>query len=620
MTTLEELGLLKMDFLGLRNLTILDDTVKLVAQKRPGFTLAEIPDNDPEVFKMLSDGRTSGVFQMESAGMTGVCVGLKPHNIEDITAIIALYRPGPMDSIPRFIACKHNPDKVKYKHPALEPILSVTYGCIVYQEQVIEIFRRLAGYTMGQADMVRRAISKKKKAQIEKERHTFVHGDPDRGIAGCTANGIPQQIAEDIYDEIEAFAQYAFNKAHAVSYAIVAYQTAWFKCHYTKEYMAALLTSVLDSSEKVAEYIAECKDCGISLLPPDINESGADFTVSGDHIRFGLVAVKGVGRGFVNAVLAEREKGGNFTGFPDFCQRMFSADLNKRVLENLIKCGAFDSMGVYRSQLLDAYESLVDSIAQNKRKNLEGQFDLFGGGGDEPQSAPELHLKNIPEFSRRELMTMEKDTTGLYLSGHPMDEYRELVKQYKVSGIGAILSDFDQEGGPTTFRDEQRVKIAGVVAAARTKTTRNNTLMAYVTVEDDTGSIEMLVFSRVLGECGAYLKENMPVLAEGKISVRDEKAPQLMCDRVTPLEQVKDGARFGAGTGGEPRCLYIRIPGLSDPRWEKIKLILKMFPGTQQLKVRCVDTGKLLGTPCLIHDALVEELQELLGGENVAVR
>ena len=547
--------------------------------------------------------------------------GLKPHNLADITAIIALYRPGPMTSISRFIACKHNPDKVKYKHPSLEPILSVTYGCIVYQEQVIEIFRRLAGYTMGQADMVRRAISKKKRAQIEKERYTFVHGDPDRGIAGCVANGIPQQTAEDIYDEIEAFAEYAFNKAHAVSYAIVAYHTAWFKLHYTKEYMAALLTSVLDSSEKVAEYIAECKDCGIQLLPPDINESGADFTVSGDNIRFGLVAVKGVGRGFINEVLAEREKGGPFTDFPDFCQRMFSADLNKRVLENLIKCGAFDSMGVYRSRLLDAYESLIDTIAQNKRKNLDGQFDLFGGGGGESQSAPELHLKNIPEFSRRELMTMEKETTGLYLSGHPMDEYRELVRQCRAASIGAILTDFEQDGGPTTFRDEQRVKIAGVISAARTKTTRNNTLMAYVTVEDDTGSMEMLVFSRVLGECGPYLKENMPVLAEGRISVRDEKAPQLMCDRVTPLEQVKDGARL-EGSGGEVRArrLYIRIPSQSDPRWKKIRLILTMFPGTEQMKVRCADTGKLLGTPCLVHDALIQELEELLGKDNVVVR
>ena len=433
------------------------------------------------------------------------------------------------------------------------------------------------------------------------------------------ANGIPQQTAEDIYDEIEAFAQYAFNKAHAVSYAIVAYHTAWFKCHYTKEYMAALLTSVLDSSEKVAEYIAECKDCGIPLLPPDINESGADFTVSGDHIRFGLVAVKGVGRGFINDVLTERKKGA-FTSFPDFCQRMFDSDLNKRVLESLIKCGAFDSMRIFRSQLLDAYESLVDSIAQNKRKNLEGQFDLFGGGGDEPQSAPQLNLKNIPEFSRRELMTMEKETTGLYLSGHPMDEYRDLVKKRKAASIGAILSDFAQEGGPTTFRDEQRVTIAGVVSASRTRTTRNNTLMAYVTLEDDTGSMEMLVFARALGECGPYLKENVPLLAEGRISVRDEKAPQLMCDRVQPLDHLRDGYEEPDQPTLKIKKLYIRIPSLEDSRWRRIKLVLTMFPGTEQLVIRCADTGKLLSTPCVIHPALVEELKELLGGENVVVK
>ena len=619
MTTLEELGLLKMDFLGLRNLTILDDTVKLVQKSRPGFTLADVPDDDPEVFQMLSDGKTSGVFQMESAGMTGVCVGLKPQNIEDITAIIALYRPGPMDSIPRFIACKHNPDKVRYKHPLLEPILSVTYGCIVYQEQVIEIFRKLAGYTMGQADMVRRAISKKKKAQIEKERQSFIYGDPERGIAGCVPNGIPEQTAQDIYDEIEDFAQYAFNKAHAVAYAIVANQTAWFKCHYTREYMAALLTSVLDSSEKVAEYIAECKDCGIALLPPDINESEADFTVSGDNIRFGLVAVKGVGRGFINEVLAERQRGGPFTSFPDFCQRMSDADCNKRVLESLIKCGAFDSMGLYRSQLIRAYEPLVDAIAQNKRKNLEGQFDLFGGGGGGEQKPPELRVEPIEEFTRQELMAMEKETTGLYLTGHPMDEYRALARQCKAAPIGAILADFAQEGGPTTYRDEQRVTLAGVVASARTKTTRSNTLMAYVVLEDDTGSMEMLVFARVLGEAGPYLKEGVPVLAEGRLSVRDEKAPQLMCDRVRPLEHVK-GSQPPAEEGGKGRRLYIRIPSLEDPRWEKIRLVLTMFPGTEQMKVRCADTGKLLGTPCLVHDALIRELQELLGAENVVVK
>ena len=621
MTTLEELGLLKMDFLGLRNLTILDDTVKLVAAKQPGFTLADIPDSDPEVFRMLSDGRTSGVFQMESAGMTGVCVGLKPQNIEDITAIIALYRPGPMDSIPRFIACKHNPDKVKYKTPLLEPILSVTYGCIVYQEQVIEIFRKLAGYTLGQADMVRRAISKKKRAQIEQERKSFVYGDSDRGITGCVNRGVPEQTAQDIYDEIEAFAEYAFNKAHAVSYAIVAYQTAWFKYHYTKEYMAALLTSVLDSSEKVAEYIAECKECGIPLLPPDINESGADFTVSGDHIRFGLVAVKGVGRGFINAVLAEREQAGAFSGFPDFCQRLFDADLNKRVLENLIKCGAFDSMGVYRSQLLDVCESVVDQIAQTRRKNLEGQFDLFGGGGDVTESAPAMHLKNLPEYSRSQLMRMEKETTGLYLTGHPMDEYRDLAKRFQAAPIGGVLSDFEQESGPSAYRDGQRLTLAGVVTASKTKTTRNNTLMAYVTLEDDTGSLEMLVFARVLAECGPYLKENMPILAEGRISVRDEKAPQLMCDRVRPLEQAGTAAPAASEEGGKAKKLYIRVPSMDDPRWKKIQLILTMFPGEELFKAKFEAENQWTSpTPVVVHPALVRELEELLGAENVVVK
>ena len=621
MTTLEELGLLKMDFLGLRNLTILDDTVKLVAAKQPGFTLADIPDSDPEVFRMLSDGRTSGVFQMESAGMTGVCVGLKPQNIEDITAIIALYRPGPMDSIPRFIACKHNPDKVKYKTPLLEPILSVTYGCIVYQEQVIEIFRKLAGYTLGQADMVRRAISKKKRAQIEQERKSFVYGDSDRGITGCVNRGVPEQTAQDIYDEIEAFAEYAFNKAHAVSYAIVAYQTAWFKYHYTKEYMAALLTSVLDSSEKVAEYIAECKECGIPLLPPDINESGADFTVSGDHIRFGLVAVKGVGRGFINAVLAEREQAGAFSGFPDFCQRLFDADLNKRVLENLIKCGAFDSMGVYRSQLLDVCESVVDQIAQTRRKNLEGQFDLFGGGGDVTESAPAMHLKNLPEYSRSQLMRMEKETTGLYLTGHPMDEYRDLAKRFQAAPIGGVLSDFEQESGPSAYRDGQRLTLAGVVTASKTKTTRNNTLMAYVTLEDDTGSLEMLVFARVLAECGPYLKENMPILAEGRISVRDEKAPQLMCDRVRPLEQAGTAAPAASEESGKAKKLYIRVPSMDDPRWKKIQLILTMVPGEELFKAKFEAENQWTSpTPVVVHPALVRELGELLGAENVVVK
>ncbi len=622
MTTLEELGLLKMDFLGLRNLTVLDDAVKLVRKRIPGFDLAAIPENDPKVFKMLSDGRTSGVFQMESAGMTGVCVGLKPKDIEDITAIIALYRPGPMDSIPRFISCKQNPGRIKYKHPLLEPILSVTYGCIVYQEQVIEIFRRLGGFSLGQADMVRRAISKKKKDQIERERHAFVYGDPDRGITGCAANGVSAEIGEAIYDEIYDFANYAFNKAHAVSYAIVAYQTAYFKCHFTREYMAALLTSVLDSSEKVAEYIGECRDCGIALLPPDINESGASFIVSGENLRFGLAAVKGVGWGFINAVLAEREKYGPFTSFPDFCQRMLSQDLNKRVLESLIKCGAFDHMGAHRSQLLQVYAQVVDSIAQMRRSVLEGQMDLFGGDGDKPTEPAPMVLPKIAEFSRKELMNMERETTGLYLTGHPMDEYREEARRWRAVPIGSILSDFAGEEGGDTYRDGQKVALAGVVAAYKTKTTKNNSLMAYVTLEDDTGSMELLVFSRVLGEGGSYIKENNPILVQGKISVRDEKPPQLMVDVVRPLGRSGGVPPPPPEEGGsEPKKLFVRLPSAQAPLWRRIQLILSMFPGQELFKAKLLDSQEW--TPpmtCQIHPLLLAELRELLGEENVALK
>ena len=614
MVTLEELGLLKMDFLGLRNLTILDDAVKMVRQQEPDFQLSDIPDDDPEVYKMLCEGRTSGVFQMESAGMTSVCVGLKPKSIEDITAIIALYRPGPMDSIPRFIACAQDPKLISYKHPSLEPILSVTYGCIVYQEQVIEIFRRLAGYSLGQADMVRRAMSKKKVKDIERERGAFLHGDPERNIKGCAANGIPEAVAQSIYDEIYDFASYAFNKAHAVSYAVVAYQTAWFKCRHTREYMAALLTSVLDSQDKVAEYIVECKDNGIALLPPDINESGPTFTVSGQNIRFGLAALKGVGRSFMNAVLSEREKGGPFTSFPDFCSRMYDHDLNKRVLDSLIRSGSFDSMGYRRSQLLKVYEQVVDSIARDRRKNLEGQFDLFGGGG-ETASVPEMVLPDIPEFSRGELMAMEKETTGLYLSGHPMDEYRERVRQMKAVPIGTVLAD-SQEEGEHRYGDGQRVTLAGVIASVKTKTTKSNSLMAYVVLEDATGSMELMAFSRTLSESGAYLKANLPVAVSGRISIRDEKAPQLMVDRVVPLN---GAVPVQSAEQEKKQTLWIKLENGGAPfRW--LQKLLDMFPGKETAIVYLADSKKKLQTGCVIHPALLDELNEVLGAANVVVK
>ncbi|QUO37918.1 DNA polymerase III subunit alpha [Dysosmobacter sp. Marseille-Q4140] len=625
MTTLEELGLLKMDFLGLRNLTVLDDAVKMVQERQPDFRLEDIPEDDAETFAMLSAGKTSGVFQVESAGMTGVCVGLKPRSIEDITAIIALYRPGPMDSIPRFIACSQDPSKIKYLHPSLEPILSVTYGCIVYQEQVIQIFQQLAGYSLGQADMVRRAMSKKKAKDIEREREAFLHGDPDRNITGCVAGGIPEATAQAIYQDIYDFANYAFNKAHAVSYAVVAYQTAWFKCHHTREYMAALLTSVLDNSDKVAGYINECRECGIALLPPDINRSADRFTVEEGGIRFGLVAIKNIGRGFILSVMEERKKA-PFRSLQDFCERMGGGDINKRAVENLIRSGAFDSTGARRSQLIQVYESIMDAVADSLRQNLEGQLDFFSMAMGQQDAAPvkEIPMPDIPEFTPQELMTMEKATTGLYLSGHPMDQYRQEVKALRAPTMASILEDFAQEGGPTRFADDQRITLCGVVTASKTKTTKNNSLMAYVTVEDDTASMELLCFARVLDACGAYLKENQAVVVKGRLSVRDEKAPQVMADSVYPLSTVKGGTPPPPAPKGEKllegQTLYLKFPSIDSPAVRHMKLVFNMFPGTTPVRMVMADTRKVYAASVLLHRALVEEARETLGADNVVVK
>ena len=622
MTTLEELGLLKMDFLGLRNLTVLDDAVKMVQTRQPDFTLDDIPEGDPETYKMLSDGKTNGVFQMESTGMTGVCVGLKPQSIEDITAIIALYRPGPMDSIPKFIACKHDPSKVSYIIPELEPILSITYGCIVYQEQVIQIFQQLAGYTLGQADMLRRAMSKKKAKDVAKEREAFLHGDPARGIRGCVANGIDPAAAEKIYDEIFAFANYAFNKAHAVSYAVVAYQTAYFKCHFPREYMAALLTSVLDNSDKVAGYIGECRDCGITLLPPDVNRSYDRFTVEPEGIRFGLVAIKNIGRGFILSVVKEREQGGLFKSFQDFCQRMYDCgDMNKRAVENLIRSGAFDSLGDRRSQLIAVYEMVLDTIGSTRRQNVEGQLDMFGmasvSGGE---GTDKIQLPDIPEYSATERMHMEKETTGLYLSGHPMTDRRPLARRLGAAAIHEILDDFAGEDGPVRFADGQNVTVAGIVTASKTRTTKNNTLMAYVMVEDETAAIELLCFSRTIDQCGSYMAVNTPVLVKGRLSVRDEKPPQIMCDSIYPLEQSVPTGETQRQQPEERAVIYLKVPSMDSREFRQISRVMTMFEGDTPLKVRVADTGKMLGTTCLNHPAFLQECREWLGDDNVVVR
>ncbi len=628
MTTLEELGLLKMDFLGLRNLTILDDATKMVQAKLPGFTAADIQENDPAVMNMLSEGKTSGVFQMESAGMTGVCVGLKPQNIEDITAIIALYRPGPMDSIPRFIACKHDPENITYKHPMLEPILKNTYGCIVYQEQVIQIFQELAGYSLGQADMVRRAMSKKKMKDIQRERTAFLTGDPERGIDGCVARGVPESVGQSIYDEIADFANYAFNKAHAVCYAIVAYQTAWFKYYHPKEYMAALLTSVLDSSEKVAEYISECRSMGIALLPPDVNQSETDFTVVEEGIRFGLAALKGVGRSFTQGLLEQRRANGTFRDFFDFCERMFDHDLNRRVLESLIKSGAFDTMGNRRSQLFHSFGQVLDNIAASRKRNVEGQLDLFGFGTQEENpvlgGGVRMVLPEMEEFTPEELMRMEKETTGLYLTGHPMDQYRDLARRAGAVTIGGLKADFAREDGPQEFQDNQRLTVAGVITSYKTRTTKNNTLMAYIDLEDDTGGMELLCFSRVLDESMPLIRENNAVLVTGRVSVRDEKEPQIMVDAIRPLtdsEFARDAQKGRGETAvAQDQKLWLRIPTREDPRMDKIKLVLSFFPGKQQIILYFQDCKRKVGTWGQIHPALVADLKERLGDENVVVK
>ena len=567
---------------------------------------------------MLSAGRTSGVFQLESTGMTGVCTGLKPKGIEDITAIISLYRPGPMDSIPRFIECSAHPEKISYKHELLRPILSVTYGCIVYQEQVIEIFRQLAGFSLGQADMIRRAMSKKKHKVIDAERMAFVHGDPERNIPGALAKGVSEDVANSIYDEILDFASYAFNKAHAVSYAIVAYRTAYMKCHYPREYMAALLSSILDNSQKVAEYIAECRELGIKLLPPDVNESDADFTVSGENIRFGLVAIKSVGRASIENLVAERRENGPFKSFEDFCRRISGKDLNRRAVENLIRAGAFDSMGYKRRALLDIAGAVLDSISQSLRDNIAGQIGLFGDAELDGNAPAAIPIPQVEEFSPMELMAMEKETTGLYLSGHPMDGYRDAVRRIGAVPLGAVMADFAAEGGPVRFADNQNITVAGVVAAAKTRTTRSNTLMSYIQLEDDTGSMELMAFQKALDKGGIYVKENAAIIVKGRISARDEKEPQLMVDSIRPISDV-DALGANVPPPAEKK-LWVRLKSQNDPELKRIQLLLTMFPGSQQMILYCQAENKRIGAKCLIHEGLVAELKERLGDANVVVK
>ena len=658
MITLEELGLLKMDFLGLRNLTILDDAVKMVRRRGIDLDMDELDYNDPGVYEMLGKGHTDGVFQLESAGMTSVVVGMHPGSVEDITAIVALYRPGPMASIGTYIERKTDPRTIRYKHPLLEPILSVTYGCVVYQEQVMEIFRVLAGYSLGKADMVRRAMSKKKMDALMKERENFLHGNPAEGIVGCVANGVPEKVANEIFDELLDFANYAFNKAHAVCYAVLAYQTAYMKYHYPKEYMAALLTSVQGLSSKVSEYIASARDLGITVLPPDVNESMADFSVTDSGIRFGMAAIKHVGRGFIEHMTQEREMNGRFLNFSDFCERMASAaDLNKRALENMIRAGAFDSMGYKRSQLIQVHVRVLDSAAGAAKKNLVGQMDLFSGLSDADSN--DLELPDIEEYTARELLSMEKETTGLYLSGHPMDGLQPLADKVRAVPIGRLLESASSEEPDPELQDNRYITVAGVITATKTKTTKNNTTMAYATLEDRTGSLELLVFASAIDQGGGYLTEDSAVIIHGRISSREDEEPKVVVSDIYPLTQeyVDQYAEIRRKSRGDRRerngryerrdipaptaeelygtppqdevpvaqavtegTLYLRLDSEMEEYWDQLKCILRNYPGNYNIKVHFSARKQTMAANNLWvrpDSDLQEQLCNLLGEENV---
>ncbi len=547
MTTLEELGMLKMDFLGLRTLTVIRDAVRMVqGNHNISLDMDHVDMNDPQVYQMIGRGETSGIFQLESAGMTQFMTELKPTSIEDIIAGISLYRPGPMDQIPRYIRNKNNSGNIPYAHPLLKPILNVTYGCMVYQEQVMQIVRDMAGYSWGRSDLVRRAMSKKKKEVMEEERQKFVYGQADADgkviIQGAIRNGVDEKTANTIFDEMMDFASYAFNKSHAAAYAVVGYQTAWLKYYYPVEFMAAMLNSFLGSPGKISQYVLECKRHGIPVLPPDVNESGEGFTVSNGKIRFGLAAVKNVGSHVVKQMIAERRKSGLYKSFPELIERMEGKDLNKRCVESLIKSGAFDSLKVYRSRLINTYEKIMDNVSQLKKMRMEGQLSFFEAEGS---NCVEICWPELEEYDYRLLLAMEKDMLGLYLSGHPLSEFEQDIKagvtHYSTS---FIVEEKEEDAVESQVTDGAFARVAGIIVDMKTITTRSNQLMAFVTLEDLAGQMEVIVFPNTLEKYADLLKPELPLWVEGKISVREDEAPKILVDFVKPLVK---GDRLPAG-------------------------------------------------------------------------
>ena len=608
MTTLEELGLLKMDFLGLRNLTVIHDAEEMIRRTVPGFDMESIPMDDAATFKMLGEGHAFGVFQFESAGMRNVITQLGPESIEDLIAVISLYRPGPMESIPRYIRNRHNPRLVTYKTPELRPILEVTYGCIVYQEQVMQICRQLAGYSYGRADLVRRAMAKKKHDVMEKERESF--------LDGAEQNGIDRKIANEIFDEMSSFASYAFNKSHAAAYAVLAYRTAYLKCHYPREYMAALLTSVLDNTAKLTEYIGECRRLGIEVLPPSVFESQAGFSVSGTKIRFGLAAVKNIGDAVIRHLIQERERR-PFSDLVDFCTRMRQGELNKRVMEGLIKSGALDEFGFHRRQLLLGYEALLESVNRENRQNLSGQINLFDLS-EEPVSVGKI-LPEVDEFDLFQILQQEKESTGVYLTGHPLSRYQNFIKRRKLPEI-SFFSDEEEH-----HLDNQGVTLVALVAAKKLKITKQNETMAFITLEDMTGSMEMLVFPKVLALYSSLLRGGEAVVVTGRLSTREDEEPKIICEKVTrPEELFSPEEAAGRSASGKRTGLFLLCPGMEEPATVKARELLAAFPGKTPVYFRFRDSGKMLLAPkelwADVSEPVLRKLRSVLGEDCVVYR
>jgi len=645
MGLLEELGLLKMDFLGLRTLTVIRDAVEL-ARKNHGIEIEieKINMEDKNVYNMIGEGKTSGVFQLESAGMTQFMKDLKPQSLEDVIAGISLYRPGPMDSIPKYIRNKNNPKLVEYEHPLLEKILDVTYGCMVYQEQVMQIVRDLAGYSYGRSDLVRRAMAKKKHDVMQKERENFVYGIVDEEgnvvVMGAVRNGVDVATANRIFDQMTDFASYAFNKSHAAAYAVVAYQTAWLKYYYPVEFMAACMNSFLGSGEKISQYVHECKQMNIEVMPPDINESDVRFTVVKGKIRFGMAAVKNVGEAAVREIITERSERGEFLSFGDFCQRIADKDVNKRCVESLIKCGAFDSFGVFRSKLMAVYEKMLDSAQQSKKNNVDGQMSLFEMSSASQSVSVEESYPDIKEFPPKLLLAMEKEMLGLYLSGHPLKEYEEEIKRQAtvkstdlISGMdgqsiaGASEGEMADQG--KELMDGMLVTVGGIVTAKKTKTTKNNNLMAFVTLEDIYGSLEVIVFPQMLEKYGELLVEENAVFVDGRISIKEEEQAKIICENVRPIkgrEAAQNEDTSISRRMGRTDKIYIRtnMPSEGDEMKSAISL-LKYFSGSTPVCFCSTDSsGNVVKMDIgeynvFICETLINELVERFGSENVRI-